>query len=263
MIRNCGDGADSFNRWDVTIAFLSRQEPRLPVSYLEALMTCDDNDSWSFFTLNGCPLEFVLAMARLAKLASIYEKTIRMEWTIFNDLPVLSETSEVMAFANPEAVSLDDVDALGFEENVDARRNRFHCIEAWRHAILLYVCRVFTQPQTFQNSRKAAHLARLILDSVRCIPSIDILQKQVLLPMFLAGAEMKSGPDRDFVRQYCKLWAEKSRAYHFESASELLEGIWSESDMLADEQYWWGVTVDSQHTNDGDTRPLSSQILLG
>ena len=79
---------DTFCRWDVTLAFLSREDLRLPLSYLEMLLKCGDSPECSFFVLNGCSIELVMAMARLAKLAAIYEKTRQMEWTIFDTTPV-------------------------------------------------------------------------------------------------------------------------------------------------------------------------------
>jgi hypothetical protein len=203
-------------------------------------------------------------MARLAKLASIYEKTTRMEWTLFNDLPVISEIAELQEYVNPESVTLCSAEDMGLDGDVDARRNRFHCIEAWRHAIILYTCRVFNQQQDEHSMRKITYLARLVLDSVRCIPQSSIIQKQVLLPVFLAGAEMEREADRGFVRQYCKYWSDTSRFYHFESATELLEDIWCEADMSSRYQYWWGVRVgpeSQRHT--GDNESMVSEILLG
>ncbi|KIW00467.1 uncharacterized protein PV09_07991 [Verruconis gallopava] len=251
--------------WDVTIAFISRRQPRLPQTYLQAVKSCKESNSWSFFTLNGCPIEFVSSMARLAKLASIYEKTLQMEWTTFNDFPVFAEMCQIQAFVNPEHVFLDDLDAHTLDDNVDLKRNRYHCIEAWRNAILLYVYQVFLPRKDQDNVRKRAYLARSVLDNVRCIPRSDMIQKQVLLPVFLAGAEVKTDADREFSKQYCTYWSAASRFYHFGSASELLEEIWDEMDKSADEQYWWGVKVSSHGTTHADDKEDSmiQEILLG
>jgi hypothetical protein len=228
-------------------------------------MAYSEGGTWSFFTLNGCPLEFVMAMARFSNLASIYEKTTRMEWTIFDDSPVIAEVMKVTAFVNTEDVLPSELDSLNSSDDIHARRNKFHCVEAWRHAILLYVCRVFSQTKEMRISQKPAHLARLVLDSVRCIPATDFIQKQVLLPMFLAGAELRSGQDREFARKYCKHWSDTSRAYHFESAAEMLEDIWRESDTLSECNYWWGYRVNSQTDRAARKAGVSfvSEVLLG
>jgi hypothetical protein len=250
-------------RWDVTIAFISRREPLLPISYLDTLVEYEENDGWSFFALNGCPIEFVMSMARLAKLASIYDKTTRMEWTIFNDLPVRIVVEDVKSFINVEAVSFDDMESL--EDDTGAKLNRFHCVEAWRHAILLYALRVFVPRQNNYQIRKIQHLARLILNGVRCIPQTEVIQKQLLLPVFLAGSELETEWDRSFVRQYCKHWSEVSRFYHFESVAELLEGIWKDWDVSTKERYWWGHKIGAkpEDMNETSTQTMNTEILLG
>jgi hypothetical protein len=231
--------------------------------YLNTLAESGESEGWSFFALNGCPIEFVTAMARLAKLASIYDKTTRMEWTIFNDLPVRIVVEDIKSFVNVEALSFDDMESL--ERDAGAKRDRFHCIEAWRHAILLYALRVFRPRQNGLQVRQIQHLARVILDAVRCIPQTEVIQKQLLLPVFLAGAEFETEWDRSFVRHYCKHWSEVSRYYHFESVTELLEGIWNEWDVTTRDEYWWGHKINpkSSDLDDGRSQGIVSEILLG
>jgi hypothetical protein len=204
-----------------------------------------------------------MAMARLAKLASIYEKTTKMEWTIFNDLPVQAVVDEVKSFVNVEAVSFDDMDNL--EEDTSAKRNRFHCIEAWRYAILLYAIRVFRPKQDAYQIRMIFHFARVILDSVRCIPQSEVIQKQLLLPVFLAGSEVETEWDRSFIRQYCKFWSEKSRFYHFESVVELLEDIWMDWDISTQDEYWWGAKIGLEVWSEFQDKnhAVVSEVLLG
>lgn len=204
-------------------------------------MTYDETDGWSFFTLNGCPAEFVLSMAQLAKLASIYELTTHMEWTSFNRFPVDAVIEEVKAYHNEEDVATGDFGHL--DEDPDVRRNRFHCVEAWRHSIILYACRVFTPKQDGNGTRLITHLARVILDHVRCIPNSDILQKQVLLPVFLAASEVGDARNRAFVREWCKYWSITSRFYMFETAANLLEVIWKDWDTSTRDVYWWGIKI--------------------
>ncbi|KAJ9606635.1 hypothetical protein H2200_008643 [Cladophialophora chaetospira] len=249
--------------WDVTLAFLSREDLRLPLTYLEMLLECGDSPECSFFALNGCSLELVMAMARLAKLAAIYEKTRQMEWTIFDRTPVDQVIAEVKSFVNKEDATLDDTSLS--EDDPDAKRDCFHCIEAWRHAILLYTCRVFTPWQDSAGIRMISYLARVTLDHVRCISRRSFIQKQVLLPVFLAGSEVGDEQDRAWIREYCKHWSAAARFYMFESTRFLLEDIWQDWDVSTRDSYWWGLKVGSsniQRTN-GEVAGLATQVLLG
>lgn len=249
--------------WDVTIAFIARKEPRLPATYLDMLAEQEKGDNWSFFGLNGCPVEFVKAMARLAKLAAIYMKTTRMEWTIFNRLPVDAVIEQIKNYVNEEAVDINNT--VHLERDLDARQNRFHCIEAWRHAILLYAYRVFVPKQDHSKLRLISHLSRLILDSVRCIPKTDVLQKQLLLPLFLAGAEVIDETTRHFILEYCTHWSNTSRFYHFESAGVLLKAIWKDASISTRDEHWWGVKLRSEACtqSEGNVQPMVSELLFG
>lgn len=233
------------------------------MKYLATLVESDENDGWSFFGLNGCPIEFVMAMARLAKLASIYERTTRMEWTIFNDAPVRAIVEDVKDFVNIEAVSFDDMEEL--EDDTNGRLDRFYCIEAWRHAILLYALRVFIPRQSTFQIRQIQHLARRVLDNIRCIPQAEVIQKQLLLPVFLAGSEFEGETERCFVRQYCKHWSEKSRVAHFHSVAELLDDIWKDWNASDRGTYWWGqkIGVKAGNMTESGAQAMISEILLG
>lgn len=229
------------------------------MAYLDTLVQFPESADWSFLVLVGCPVEFLMAMARLSKLAAIYEKTTTMEYTIFNDLPVQLVVAEVQMFTNVEAVTFFDLDNL--EDEPESRRNRFHCIEAWRHAILLFAARAFCKEQDDRGLRKITYLARMVLDCVRCIPQAEFFQKQLLLPVFLAGSEVESEADRVFVRQYCQYWAETSRFEHFGSAGQLLEDVWSDWDVSIRDVYWWGAKIQPQSTGQANT--MVSEALLG
>lgn len=238
---------------------ISRREPILPLAYLETLIRFPEGADWSFLVLIGCPVEFLMAMARLAKLAAIYEKTTKMEYTIFNDLPVKLVVAEIQMFINFEAVTSADLDNL--EDEPESKRNRFHSIEAWRHAILLFAARAFCKQADDRGLRKITHLARMVLDCVRCIPQAEFFQKQLLLPVFLAGSEVESEIDRKFVRQYCQYWNETSRFEHFGSAGQLLENIWRDWDVSTRDVYWWGTKIQAQ--SDGQASSMTSEALLG
>lgn len=242
---------------------MSRTEPRFHPRFLDNLKSFDGVDGWSFFGLNGCPIQLIFAMRTLAKLASIYKTTTQMEWTIFDRTPVDAVIREVKAYVNEEKVEWDELDDL--EDDVDARRNRYYCVEAWRHAIWLYACRVFKPTLDDGELRTIDYLSRYILDCARCIPSSSMIQKQILLPIFLAATERGDAESRNMVRSYCAYWSEKSRTYHFDTAGVLLERIWKDWYPSTRSHHWWGSKVDRHGwmEADGTTKDLTAEVLLG
>jgi hypothetical protein len=234
----------------------------MSLRFSEELARYDGIDEWSFFVLNGCPRELMMMMARLAKMASVYEQVRNMEWTTFDLQPVTKLVQELEGWQNPEESS---VEAAAFsEDDPNDRRNRFHCIEAWRHAIILYIFRVFHRPQTPAGLRSIKYLARVVLDHVRCIPPTIIIQKQTLLPVFLAGSEVADEPTKDLIRDYCEHWSRTARYSMFASVRTLLERIWQEDLGSTNEESWWGLWVGQKcsGTYNGDT-VFDTEILLG
>lgn len=200
-------------------------------------------------------------MARLAKLASTYEKVTCLEWTTFNRYPVRAIVGELEQWTNNDDSSFRNLQEF---EDADARRDRFHCTEAWRHAIILYTLRVFTEKLDQHGLQSTSYLARIVLDHVRCIRKYSSTQKQVLIPVFLAAGETGDENGRDFVRQYCKHWSSRSRYFMFDTAETIIERIWDDWQVLTRDVYWWGVKVgggSSSKRRQDD--PMRSQILLG
>lgn len=203
-------------------------------------------------------------MGRLAKLGSIYEKAAKLEWTTFNTQPVDLIVADVLCFNNKEDASFEDLDNV--EDDPNARRDRYHCIEAWRYAILLYARRVFRADQDAYGLRAIDHLTRVILDHVRCIESTSRVQKQVLLPIFLAAAELgDDSTDRAFVRLYCEHWSATARYSQFESALSWLEAIWLDWRKTTRGTYWWGCKVGGEDlaTRNEPYPSMGSELLLG
>ncbi|KAH6885178.1 fungal-specific transcription factor domain-containing protein [Thelonectria olida] len=244
--------------WDVTASLISRREPRLPTAYLETLASYDDGDGWSFFTLTGCPIDLVKAMWRLSRLAHVYERSANVEWTMFNLLSVDFIADDVKNYINYEDFNFHGTGESG--AHVNARRNRFHCIEAWRHGILLYVARVFTPKQDSSSMECIDHYARVIIDSVRCIPPTDAIQKQLLLPVFLAASELGDDVNRAFVREYCRHWNNEIHFYQFETVTALLDEVWSDWDEGTRDTYWWGIKT--RHDVD-ESNWMARELLLG
>ena len=256
-------GYTNFFRWDVTIGFINRQEPLFPPKYLDTLLRYDRGDGWTFLDLNGCPGQFILAMARLAKLASIYEQVSALQLTPFNMLPVDLVIEEVKNWRNTEDVCSLDIEESE-SEDMDARRDRFHCIEAWRHAIFLYALRVFTRKQDRRGLQSISLSKRIILDHIRCIKQSMIIQKQILIPLFLAAAETKDEIDRAFVQQYCKYWSSKSRYSMFETTEVIIKDIWADCHVSMRDAYWWGVKVTcGSRLKNRREDPMATRLLLG
>lgn len=244
--------------WDTTLSFISRKDLVFPLHYLQTLMQSGTEDGWTYFQLNGCPADLLMFMARFAKLASIYVKA--EPFGCFNDTPVQQLVNEVQNWENPEDGTASDVGLMDVDPN--SRRDRFHCIEAWRHAILIYARRVFTKKQSPQELRSITYLARVILDHVRCIPDTKIVQKQTLLPVFLAAAEVEDPTTRSWVRSYCDHWTRTARYDMFGTTAELLELIWADWLPQTRDVYWWGCKI-GHNSNEAASQSLVTEILLG
>ena len=235
----------------------------MPLHYLDAVIDHHHKDKWTFFDLNGCPAEFMRAMWRLARLDSIYGKASKLEWTTFNTRPVDLVIDSMLNFRNEDDLPVFKVGHNREEPN--ARRDRYHCIEAWRHAIVLYTRRAFHKEQDAQGLRVIDHVTRFILDHIRCIRATSTTQKQVLLPVFIAGAELGDQDDRHFVRSYCKYWSETARYSQFESGLDWLEPIWRDWTPTTRPTYSWcskieEIESDSRTSSFERIRP---ELLLG
>lgn len=165
-------------------------------------------------------------MAKLAKLASTYEKVVffNCEWTTFNLLHVKILIEELKTWENDDDCSFQD---LADNEDPDVKRDKFHCSEAWRYSIMLYAVRVFAKKQDERGLQTISFLSRIILGHTRCIKQEALIQNQVLIPIFLAAAESEQEPDRAFARQYNMNGSSRSRYYMFETAQSILERIWA------------------------------------
>ena len=249
--------------WDVTIAFISRRDTRFPATYLQYLANHETDYDWSFFALSGCPAELVVYMASLAKLAAVFETVVKLEHVSFNTEAVEQTMLAVREWANPADASPAEVEQTDCD--VALRRNKYHCIEAWRHSILLYCYRVFSRPSSPAQLRSITHLARVILDHVRCIPETELMQKQTLLPVFLAAAEAGDEDTRSFARQYCSHWSATARYHMFTSVDSLLEDIWADWSAATKNTYWWGTKVGGSSMPSLDDRrsTLPTEVLLG
>jgi len=236
---------------------ISRETPILPVTYLEGIIRHGRNDVWNYFTLVGCREEFIIAMIKLAKLSMQKEKAEEMEWLVFDNSGV-DEVEEVLR----EWPSIHpEYDENKTCETLELERDRYHCDEAWRNGLLLYIARVFRWKRNGPVPGSVRYLSRVILDHSRSIRPSSTVQKQVLLPVFLAGSEMPDEVSRDFARDYCKWWTKSCGFKMFSDVSSYLEDVWSLQDDYSLTGTWWATIIDRRRKQSSQTD--LPQILLG
>ncbi|GKZ23479.1 hypothetical protein AbraIFM66951_008513 [Aspergillus brasiliensis] len=231
--------------WDATLALISRQGTVMHRSYLEFLVRWEKQDEWSFFDLTGCPRDLFAHLFFLAELARQSEIAMSMEWLSFNVTPVMDIEQQLIQWQNDEGSfprpteQERDFSDSEMEKQDHEQRDRYHCAEAWRCALLLYVERVFKSDR-IKRQPAINRLSRRTLDHIRCCRrSSSQTQKQLLLPIFLAGSETSDEEMRGFVKEYCSYWGDKSRYNMFHSVPALLDEIWAT-------KKWWGAVVDSR-----------------
>ena len=230
-------------RWDATLALISRQGTIFDQAYRDFLIKWEQKDEWSFFDLTGCPGNLIVHLFHLAGLAEQKELASSREWLIFNMTPIESIERKVIEWKNemaPQFVEYDHEPEEEYEKQIHDQHDRYHCSEAWRYALLIYVKRVFRWNRQQQHRPcPIAQFVRETLDHVRSCRRTSQTQKQLLLPVFLAGSEMTDADMRGLMKGYCKHWAEESRYNMFNSASLLLDEIW-----MASSSQWWGAAID-------------------
>ena len=233
----------------------------MPEVYLDAMVADESMDESTFFALNGCPYSFMKVMWQFAKLAAIYKQTL-LEHGAFDLHQVDVLVEYLKGWINNNAMSIEETQAS--DEDTDDRMDRFHCVEAWRYAIILYSRRVFRSHQDSADLRVIDHLTRVILDHVRCIRETQMVQKQVLLPVFLAAAEIEDESNRYFVRQYCHHWSRTARYSQFETALASIENVWATYDPSQRAVYWWGCNIDDHvWSEENDSHGIETELLLG
>ncbi|KAH8810619.1 fungal-specific transcription factor domain-containing protein [Xylogone sp. PMI_703] len=224
--------------WDATIALLSRQGCILPYYYFESLLALEDDHYWTFFDLVGCPRELIVPLMQLANLAAENEKASSMCETI--DLALVDEIqTSLINCKNPTLEIHDDI----LEEHMQQNRDRWHCIEAWRYGLLVYITRVFRWDRKADPPSRLATYARLVLEHVQACRRTAMVQKQMLLPLFFAGCEIRDSFWRQSIREYCQYWGEICGYDLFRTASSLLEDVWVEQDAPCSNGTWWGSVI--------------------
>lgn len=196
-------------------------------------------------------------MAKIARLAQQHETALNKENLHF-DMSAVDEVEDALKHVPVPYPSLDEDSD---EEALDVARDRYHCSEAWRNALLLYIERVFRWNRGGHVPVSVRYISRSIMEHARCIRKENTFQKQILLPIFLAGAEMKREEDKAFVREYCSWWTRMCGSKMFIDACSYCEEIWALSNTPEAQGVWWGVIVD-RHCSDSGL-PMRPQVLLG
>lgn len=240
----------------MTLALTSRQGCVFSESTIANLLNPDKSgDNPTFYSVSGCPEKLFAQMIRLGSFAREFELAANMTCVQFNMAPVLAVEQTIREWSDPQYdVSLAQYapdGPLGANESSDGegpdlgdlmhyKEDLHHCAEAWRYALLLYIERVFKWQRDQPRSPILPLLARRVLNHMSCCRRTSMVQKQLLLPVFLAGCETEDENLREEARMYCTWWGEKTRYDMFITAIGLLEEVWANTDPLA----WWGSIMD-------------------
>ncbi len=195
-------------------------------------------------------------MYKLAKLASEGKRTRATEKRAINLLLVDQVQRDISGYSNEHNAFFKSSDT---EAALNARRDNFHCAEAWRHALFLYILRVFKMKLV--SAQEISYTARVVLDHVRSIRQVGWVQKQVLIPVFLAGAEISGEYGQQLAQDYCDFWTKKNRYFMFDNVAILHRQIWKERKASKDNDFWWALVVDKHEKNSPTS--MTCQFLLG
>ncbi|KAF4967980.1 hypothetical protein FSARC_4541 [Fusarium sarcochroum] len=252
--------------WDVTLALTSRQGCVLSESTIISLFNHDKTSDETFYSVSGCPEALFRHMIRLGSYAREFELISNMTCAKFDMEHVLGVEKEIREWTDPEYGDLPDqlVSDTSTSQGCDIgdvahyKEDLHHCAEAWRYGLLIYIGRVFKWQRDQPAPSILGFLARKTLNHVTSCRYSSMLQKQLLLPVFLAGCETTDEHLRQAARTYCSWWNERTRYDMFLTANALLEEVWADDTSNS----WWGSVIDQKsrsNANSGDSR----QYLFG
>lgn len=216
--------------WDITTALLSRTGPVFPQRYLDKVLSwsAEYPGEWSNMSLNGCPDSLLRAMYNLAVSAPSADRMRPLDiWKL--ELCVSGMDAETGVNVNAEPSPPDSAvevehdgtstgnprsymtpylyPSVSVEKPTNAivqaptsSDRSANLIKCWRSSMFLYLHQVFyrcnnsttTAPE--EGERQANHrraLSRTIIGLVSEMPTESNWQKQCLLPVVLAGSELR------------------------------------------------------------------------
>lgn len=228
----------------------------------------DPANSSNLYSVSGCPGELFKYMHQLAIYAREFELVLHMTCATFDMGPVLVVEKAIQQWRPPHHQLSQDIDddvlidtatsefALGSFpganrdlDPIEAAhhvQDLYHCAQAWRFALLVYIERVFKcrRREELGSRTRLSLFARKALNNVSSCRRGTMLQKQLLLPVFLAGCETQDETLRDEARGYCRWWAAQTRYEMFMTSLGLLEEVWAAS--ANDAGCWWGSLIDQK-----------------
>ncbi|ETS77696.1 hypothetical protein PFICI_09758 [Pestalotiopsis fici W106-1] len=253
---------EMFAWWDVTLALTSRQGYVLSQSTIQNLIDQKDMSKTSFYGVAGCPKFLFENMVRLGVYAREFELVASMTCVRVDLGPILAIEKDIIGWEPVKGAITSELVVPGEEaetlESAQVEEDLRHCAEAWKFGLLVYIERVFKWDRKEEISPMVQFLARKTLDHVRCCRRESMTQKQLLLPMFLAGCEVKDEWLRKEASDYCDWWGKKTRYDMFLTASALLQTVWDDEEAFK----WWGPVID-QHGYLGSDGTMGRQYLFG
>ncbi|KAJ3550925.1 hypothetical protein NPX13_g11446 [Xylaria arbuscula] len=235
--------------WDVTLALTTRKGCIMSGSTMLSLLNPTSTlANPNFYSVSGCPQELFGHMIRLASYAREYELASTMAYVKFDMDLINDAATNIREWQNPKPNGYGDDIADRHDygdtdpvEFLQSREDIYHCAEAWRYGLLLYIERVFrlrNQPA----SPVLRFLARRSMNHVLACRRSSTVQKQLLLPVFLAGCEITDEYLQQQALLYCHWWNEQARYEMFLTVAGLLEEIWVKNDP----REWWGSILDQK-----------------
>lgn len=243
------------SRWDVTLGLTTRQGFVLSGPAIRSVFNC--NSGSSFYNISGCPEELFKYMFQLGTYAREFELASHMTCVTFDMGPVTAVEKAIkewrapqyddpdVDFTQPGAAAGLLPDDWGFDSIQAAHyiQDLYHCAQAWRFALLIYIERVFKWHRREASMARISVFARKALNNVMSCRRSVMIQKQLLLPVFLAGSETDDENLRDEARDYCSWWGVKTRYDMFITTLGLLEEVWAAG---GDQESWWGSLIDQK-----------------
>ncbi|KAL2075862.1 hypothetical protein VTL71DRAFT_805 [Oculimacula yallundae] len=259
--------------WDAIISLLSREDCVFPYEYFDAILSNQARREWDFFSLCGCPTSLAKIVMQIARLSASKQNQNRKGGFSFRTSIVNSNNTDMRA-------SISDIEqeltiwchtpapaAFQDEESMHNDRDTMHCSEAWRHGLSLYIFRIFHWEPGASIPPYVIYIARVIVDHVTSCRDNEMISRQALFPLFLAGCELTDPSLRRKIVELCEKWDGRTRYHMFGDAVGLLEEVWERQEGIGGEEVWWGTVVDGRHkrteTDEDKACPLKMRLCFG
>ncbi|CAH0049930.1 unnamed protein product [Clonostachys solani] len=242
--------------WDAITSLLSREDCVFPYTYFEAVEANQPKREWDFFGLCGCPTSLAKIVMRVARLGAQMRNASPPPYSEHDEAAIADLEKSLQDWFHTPAV-----DGPWDEERVHRDLDAMHCSEAWRNGILLYIFRVFRWKPGDSVPLHVLYRARTVVDHVVSCRDGDMISRQALLPLFLAGCELQDGSTRKKIVALCNEWDGRTRYHMFRAAIPLLEEVWAAQSERGFDNVWWGEVVDRRHLS--EDYPIKMRLCFG